>query len=61
MKNKELKAYQKMLLSILELNEGNKGTISVSIVTFLKGFNKHWDKYYAKDFNKKVEESGEKV
>ena len=52
MKNKELKKYQQMLLSIMELNQAGSGVISVPIATFLKGFNKYWNKFHAKEFAK---------
>ena len=48
MANKELKQYQKMLLLLLELNQDSNGVVKVPLLTFLKGFNKYWNKYYPK-------------
>jgi len=50
--NKELKAYQKMLMLIMQLNEGSTGVHKVPMAIFLKGFNKYWNKYHAKEFRK---------
>jgi hypothetical protein len=49
-KNKELEAYQKMLIATLELSEANKFMTPIRVV---EEFNNYWHKYHSKDFSTK--------
>ncbi len=49
--NRELTAYQKMLQAILELKPSKSpGVVEIPLNTFLKAFNKCWNKHFAKQF-----------
>lgn len=50
--NRELGAYQKMLLLLFEMNSNDPSAIPVKAITMLRKLNEYWAKYHAKEFRK---------
>ncbi len=49
--NRELGAYQKIVLGFFELNNvTNPNAIPIKAAVLLKNINKYWTKYHAKEF-----------
>jgi len=51
--NRELGAYQKMILLLFELNSNSSDALPIKATTMLKKINKYWMKYHAKEFREK--------